>query len=274
MLSPTKFLWDMSVNSQTGEVCEFPVSMIHFARPPADKGERTVTLGTPDKQKALEITYKVQCAECQRERRRRRMVARALEATTSSFASGARVWKGTLTCSAEYLYKAKCTAIIDQQVRSSGINFCGPQSDLSARAFRLLDAVIYRDIQKFLKRLRKAGHRFTFLCVTERTPKSRKDGAININAGMPHYHLLLHEASAAGPVSKRDLQDGEWPGGFVKFKLVNPEDPTDALYACKYLNKEGGRVRASKHYGNKKAMDRASQPCIEDGTSSVVTSKV
>jgi hypothetical protein len=160
----------------------------------------------------------------------------------------------TLTCSPDYLYGSRCVA--DAEIRRKGYNFDDFCDPTKIELERQLDVVIYRDIQKFLKRLREGrvsskahpelarsipGAAFRFLCVAEAH-----------QSGEPHYHLLIHEMYQSRPIRQRDIEDSMWPGGFVYTKLLQFETRSHrqaAWYICKYISKSGGRVRASKMYG-------------------------
>lgn len=93
---------------------------------------------------------------------------------------------------------------------------------------------ISKEVTKFFKRLRKAGHVFKYMMVAE----AHKDG-------YPHIHLLVHEVSQ--PIPKREIER-QWNYGFTKVKLV--KNQAAAYYVAKYLAKDmRTRVRASQHYG-------------------------
>lgn len=103
-----------------------------------------------------------------------------------------------------------------------------------SRNFHASHREISKEITKYFKRLRKAGLKFRYLCVTE----AHKDG-------YPHIHMLMHEG--ATPLRKAELQH-EWQFGYSSFKLV--KDPGAVGYVTKYLTKDSRtRVRASQHYG-------------------------
>jgi hypothetical protein len=70
-------------------------------------------------------------------------------------------------------------------------------------------------------------------------------------SGLPHYHLLVHEALETRPVRARHLKS-TWRLGFSDVKLVaQDEGNRHAGYAAKYLAKSAlARVRASVGYGH------------------------
>ena len=99
-----------------------------------------------------------------------------------------------------------------------------------------------REVQKFWKRLRKAGHRFRYLVVFEQH-----------KSGDPHVHFLLHEEGDR--ILKRELES-KWGMGFSKFKLVGGRRSAQvgsaeraAWYVAKYLSKSAqARQMASENY--------------------------
>lgn len=94
---------------------------------------------------------------------------------------------------------------------------------------------ISKEITKYFKRLRKAGHQFRYVLVAE----AHKDG-------YPHIHVLIHEGST--PIPKRVLKE-HWPYGFTDFRLTE-RSKAAARYVSKYLSKDARtRIRASQQYG-------------------------
>jgi hypothetical protein len=109
---------------------------------------------------------------------------------------------------------------------------------------REIDRRAYLDVQKYLKRLRKAVPRakLRYLAVYERGDES----------GRSHYHLLIHEVGAR-PVTKAVLE-AQW-ASHVHARLVS--NVYAATYVTKYLTKSIGiKPRASFAYGlcGKKAL--------------------
>ncbi|MDF2760237.1 MAG: hypothetical protein K0S99_2871 [Thermomicrobiales bacterium] len=95
----------------------------------------------------------------------------------------------------------------------------------------------YRDVQLYLKRLRKSGAVFRYLAVFERGESS----------GRAHYHLLVHE-TGTHPVPKRVIEE-TWPS-HVHARLVDKATTGSASYVTKYLTKNlAVRPRASGRYG-------------------------
>lgn len=90
-----------------------------------------------------------------------------------------------------------------------------------------------QDLQRYLKRVRKAGYRLRYLSV----PELHRDGFV-------HWHLLIH-----GDVNWRML-NGTWTHGFSRFELA--KDAGAIRYVTKYLSKDRlGRIRASRSYGSR-----------------------
>lgn len=99
---------------------------------------------------------------------------------------------------------------------------------------------ISKEVTLMFKRMRKAGHKFRYICVAE----AHKDG-------YPHIHLLIHEGLK--PIPKREIQK-QWSFGFTTVKLVENSRGA-AKYVSKYLAKDmAARVRASQHYGHEVAV--------------------
>lgn len=190
-----------------------------------------------------------------------------------------RTWFGTLTLRPEEMAKAIFLARrrynervgIDTPARGAAAARAGLTfEDLpEAERFKEIHAVIGAQITRWFKRLRKGkafcpacslkagkptGHEaaeLRYLLVAEVTPEFRRDGTRNQFAGLPHYHVLIHEP--AEPVPWRILAC-EWSLGFVNFKLADEADAGTALYLCKYLSKhKQARVRASREYGRESA---------------------
>lgn len=83
----------------------------------------------------------------------------------------------------------------------------------------------YSDVQKYFKRLRKAGYKFKYLCA----------GEYGSTKGRAHWHLILFFEGDAPPHKLREnFHDPFWPHGFSFWDEPNPP----ALrYVCKYLQK-------------------------------------
>jgi len=217
--------------------CIDPRSVVHFGRPEPPALDRMVTI-SPGKRKPLELEFRVRCNKCKPCSRRLQNMWRHRavgEVIVANFEKR-RTWFATLTCSPAYLYRAK--AVCEEEAVRTSTTLDGMSAE---QQFHKLDSVIYRDIQRWFKRLRfgrrgaKAAQ-FIYLCVTEAH-----------RSGEPHYHLLITETNPDNPLLKAAFRSGLWPGGYAAFKLVS--SPSAAGYVVKYLRKQGGRVRASKDYG-------------------------
>jgi glycine/D-amino acid oxidase-like deaminating enzyme len=170
----------------------------------------------------------------------------------SEIRASPRTWFGTITIRPDDHYRFRMLAAVRlANTKGSDLESLPPDEQ-----FRHHEREIYRALQKMFKRLRKAGHRFRFLCVCESSP-SHQDG-------LPHYHVLIHEIGAqikheqlAGrrPDRKRGT-DGipcPWPHGFVNIKLVD-NDRRAAWYVAKYLSKDAKlKPRPSVRYGREPA---------------------
>jgi hypothetical protein len=238
MCSSTRIEWSIQGS------CAAPVNIVHFARPEGKgfKFDKRVLVVAPGKPKPLEITIKVPCKRCIRctAKRKAMWAARAIAEHRLAIGMGCRTWFATLTCSPVYLHNRRSMLRLKWAMKGSDFDAMS-----QGRQFIELDRVIYRDISKYLKRLRKGriGERlcppaeFSFMCVTEAH-----------QSGEPHYHMLIHERYAFEAIRQDALIGANWKGGFTYFKLVS-DDPQHAAYCCKYLAKSQARVRASINYG-------------------------
>lgn len=106
-----------------------------------------------------------------------------------------------------------------------------------------------REIQLFLKRVRKAGHKIRYVAAKE----SHKSGYC-------HWHILIHEELGSKPLTNRLLSGNQkegkasayWHCGILHCRLVKTEGRLwdAAFYVCKYMKKEKQtRTPASLNYG-------------------------
>lgn len=88
-------------------------------------------------------------------------------------------------------------------------------------------ALDYGDIQKYLKRIRKAGHSVRYVCA----------GEYGTRKGRSHWHIILFWQKARP--KRRVLHGNEWQDEFWHHGHVNyaPFDEGAAKYVCKYLLK-------------------------------------
>ena len=177
----------------------------------------------------LTLRLTVRCRRCDACRRRRAMFWR-LRAQAETQAA-VRTWFGTLTLRPEL--HQQCVDRARTALAHQGVDF-----DALPFGEQFTERCKYSGelVTKYLKRVRKdAKMPFRFLCVTE-----------HHKSGLPHYHLLVHEA-VEGSVKHATLR-GQWDAGFCKWVLV--QDLKQASYLCKYLSKATvARVRASVAYG-------------------------
>lgn len=144
-----------------------------------------------------------------------------------------RTWFGTLTLRPDEHYRVLAEAV--KLSKMSQTEFASLSTD---QQFSHRCSVIYAEVQRWLKRVRKvSGVPLRYLCVAEAH-----------KSGLPHMHILIHETGAGLTVRKKVLQ-AQWLLGFSAMKLAEPEA---ASYLCKYLSKSfAARVRASIAYGRK-----------------------
>lgn len=176
--------------------------------------------------------------------------------------AGGRTWFGTLTLAPEWQAEFERCAREGFMAGygSSDIPAWWDDPTCDERFQRVRDEIV-PELQKFWKRLRKAGHRFKYLLVFERH-----------KSGLPHMHFLLHEEEA--PILKRHIA-AQWPFGFTDISLVgantsgkrrSPEKA--AFYVAKYLQKsDQSRQLASEGYRppprNVRPEDKASRSALQ-----------
>ncbi len=147
-----------------------------------------------------------------------------------------RTWFGTLTLSPDSHFKALCAASL--RLAAQGTNF----DDLDSQdQFLERHREIGREITLWLKRVRKESGIPLRFFLTAEAHKS----------GLPHYHILVHEASPDAPLRAKVLRT-QWKLGFTRFNLVaEGGERRSAAYVAKYLSKSASaRVRASAGYGH------------------------
>lgn len=221
----------------------------------------TLAQGPP---KQLDVVIKAPCWRCWRclRRKARMWEDRAGFEASQAAARGARTWLGTLTCSPAFLYLCKSKALSHESYDPTE-----PDAEFVA-----IESEAYREVSLWLKRLRKGGARVRFLCVTEKTPPSSyRDGVRveNVNVGLPHYHILIHETDGQERVQWKQLSAANWPGGYVKFNVVDPDSP-EVTYVCKYLSKSAAVCRYSLGYGRP---DRGTPtPLVDRGLNKTLSS--
>lgn len=174
----------------------------------------------------LEIWAKCRrCAPCLRVRSQEWTYRAKIE-----IAASARTWFGTMTLRPSEHWLAS----LRWQAAKAGRDW---RELNSAEQFAAEHSVVCVEITRWLKRVRKeSGARLRYLLVAEAH-----------KSGLPHYHVLIHEASPLDQVGERVLRR-QWKLGHSKFNLV--EGNAAAGYVAKYLAKNAeARVRASIRYG-------------------------
>ena len=199
----------------------------------AGRCERPLELKANDA-KSCFATRLVRCRRCGPCRRARQARWALASANQCSRAKG-RTWFGTLTLDSDWQSKFLQRA---QSLSGDPLAAWWWEENCDAR-FKAVTDVVYGEVQKYWKRLRKAGNVFTYVVVFERH-----------KTGLPHMHFLLHEQGE--PILKRSIQE-QWPFGFSNVKLVGAKRGRTAeqasWYVAKYLAKSLlARVRASRGY--------------------------
>lgn len=162
--------------------------------------------------------------------------------TTVTMEAGLRTWFGTLTLRPEA--RAVTLAVAREQWAMAASSSAIPDwwdDPACNERFRLHRKVIVHELQKYFKRLRKAGHSFRYLVAFER----HKDG-------WPHVHWLLHEIGER--ILHKDLA-AEWKLGFVKIKLVGGWDrkrrrTLSPVFAAHYVTKYLAKDYQSRQIGS------------------------
>lgn len=149
----------------------------------------------------------------------------------AEIAAASRTWFGTLTIGPENWFMIDARARLHCRERGSSFDHLEPDE-----RFRERHRQISVELTKFVKRVRKQSRASLRVLLVAEAHKS----------GLPHYHMLIHEAKQ--PVRERVL-NGQWQLGFSQWRLVRDEKA--ASYICKYVAKSAlARLRASKGYGS------------------------
>ncbi|MER9265425.1 hypothetical protein NKI63_12720 [Mesorhizobium sp. M0410] len=90
------------------------------------------------------------------------------------------------------------------------------------------EVLTYSDVQKYLKRLRKSGHKFRYFAVGEYGSKK----------GRCHWHLILfyQDTPPEMPMDER-VNEKHWPHGFSQWEIASN---ASMRYCVKYLYKDAG----------------------------------
>lgn len=223
----------------------------------------TLTLRALKKAEAMikqtvEVSHLAPCRKCEKCRLFRALQwrDRALVEIERAAKAGRRTWMVTLTFSPTHL----AGVLIAAKAGGRDAAIAGTEQVWSEEKGTVVDGatvslkpdeppggwqdrvepMAYREAQRYLKRLRKAGMKFRFLAVFERGEET----------GRPHFHLLLSEVDR--PVLKAQLE-GHWPSN-VHARLVAGRARGAASYVVKYATKDlRARIRASIGYGTREA---------------------
>lgn len=101
-----------------------------------------------------------------------------------------------------------------------------------------------RTIHVWIKRLKRAGLRFKYICAMEHGDKT----------GREHFHVLLfvdeHGPDFDIPIGSFliDEKVTRWPYGHVDCRVARPVISA-VIYTCKYINKDGADVFMSNGFG-------------------------
>lgn len=146
-----------------------------------------------------------------------------------------RTWFVTLTLRPEEHFRSANLA----RVRLARLGEDFDRLDAS-RQFYERHHEVSRWITLYLKRVRKESAATLRYILVAEAHKS----------GLPHYHMLLHEAVLEEPVRQKTIYS-QWLHGFSDARLVAQDgDISAARYVCKYLAKSAlARVRSSVGYG-------------------------
>lgn len=178
------------------------------------------------------MTMKVRCRKCSTCLRARTNYwgYAAMNQTIQTEKAGLRTWFGTLTFTRDFQQELLMRAIDRHMIEAKTSDV--PEwfrDELCDQRFAAVRREVVKEVQRFWKRLRKAGHAFKYFVVIERH-----------KSGLPHVHFLLHEQEAR--ILKRHIQ-AEWPFGFSNVSIVGGKGrfaaapQRAAWYVCKYLSK-------------------------------------
>lgn len=202
----------------------------------------------------VRATQAMRCRQCKncREAKRRYWGNLGAQETLTSAKSGNRTWFGTLTFDTQSMKEMLHRSIEKNAVgeNSSAVPAWFDNDDCDER-FALMRDEITAELKKYWKRLRKAGHQFSYLVTIER---HNKNGDV-----FPHVHFLLHEKGER--ILKKNLA-AKWSHGFVKIKLAGgskvrmDEAMKCSWYVVKYITKHSqSRILASINYGKKDPLE-------------------
>lgn len=215
----------------------FPGAVVDGVRTPAFTEARMIKVARGETPLPVTCEITARCRRCDncRRYRARKWSARA----RVEIAKSVRTWFGTITLSDEQYFRL--VSVTRARLSRGGTDL---EALSTAARFEEIGATIGVELTKYFKRVRKQSQgRLRYILVAEAH-----------TSGKHHYHALVHECDAAGPIRKKVL-DRQWRMfGFTKWRLVPRSDSTDvrkaAWYVCKYISKGVlARVRASSRYG-------------------------
>lgn len=214
----------------------------------------------PDGRGFYEITDKVRCRKCGPclAARTRMWVARAAQEASLTAAAGRRSWFGTLTFRPDVHTSHEQLAFAEWvKDQPDSVLLCEAWEALPKdERFKFVRQQAIDEVQRYWKRLRKAGHAFKYLVVLE----PHKSGRV-------HMHWLLHEQCK--PILHRQLE-AAWGRGICKIVLLGGRSKRSAgpreaaFYVAKYLSKSyQSRQLASARYGRGVAPRAPVRPHIQ-----------
>lgn len=203
----------------------------------------------PDGRGFYETTLKVRCRKCEPclKWRTRMWVARAADECKSAMAQGLRTWFGTLTFRPDVhdLHEQLAFEEWAQDHPAAAPSKCEWDALSPEERWPFLRDQALSEVQRYWKRLRKAGHRFRYFAVFE--PHL---------SGRVHVHWLLHETERR--ILYKHLE-GAWGLGHAVVVIVGGRSKRSgpprsaAFYVAKYLSKTyQARQLASRRYGRAK----------------------
>lgn len=226
--TPSTFKVDYAGN------CQNPVTIFRDGVS-LHKTTRSRVYGTATERPVM-TELEVPCRKCDNCLRRR--AAHWRMRANSEWQAASRTWFGTLTLRPDIHFRvtAECRLRWAKALEPEDRDF---DTFPPERQFAERHSVISKEITRFVKRIRESsGAELRLLCIAEEH-----------KSGLPHYHMLIHEANPQTSISKAQLEAG-WKWGFSHWRLV--KDARAASYATKYLSKSSmARVRASLDYGNR-----------------------
>lgn len=187
------------------------------------------TRRSSSKAHGIEATMRAPCRKCAKCLLFRQMKwrERALAELGATHAAMRRSWWVTLTFDPVTLAGVLAKATL------------AARGDYDAR----VDRAAFALVQRYFKRLRKAGCKFRYMCVFERGEKT----------GRPHYHIFLHEMGPK-PILYAQIVDQWHSHAHAKLVCMDGKGHGLASYLTKYATKSAAtRIRASQGYGKRPA---------------------